>query len=138
MQSLFLFWFSLSIALGLWFSSLCNLGCKLLKYQGPLLLALTCFVVVQSCPMIWNWKLEKAACQVIKLELRLVLLSWQLTLPRGSFIYLLFCLFILIFKFSITVYLQYYFALASGIQHNGQIILYFTKCPPDISSTHHT
>ena len=38
--------------------------------------------------------------------------------------------------FFTTVYTQYYFILVSGVQQSGWTIIYFTKCPPDISSTH--
>ena len=38
--------------------------------------------------------------------------------------------------FFTTVYTQYYFILVSGVQQSGWMIIYFTKCPPDISSTH--
>ena len=40
------------------------------------------------------------------------------------------------FYFSITVSIQCYFVLISGVQHNGYAIIYFTNCSPDISSTH--
>ena len=38
--------------------------------------------------------------------------------------------------FSMTVHMQYYVALASAVQHSGRTIIYLTKCPPAISSTH--
>ena len=38
--------------------------------------------------------------------------------------------------FFITVYLQYYFISLPGVQHRGQTVICFTKCPTDISCTH--
>ena len=34
------------------------------------------------------------------------------------------------FYFSITVYIQYRFVLVSGVQYNGQKIIYLTKYSP--------
>ena len=45
------------------------------------------------------------------------------------------CFWILNFL-KITVYIQYYFALVSGIQCSGWTMIEFTKCPPNVSSTH--
>ena len=37
--------------------------------------------------------------------------------------------------FWITVYIQYYFGLVSGVQHSRWTVIYFTKCSPDIHNS---
>ena len=59
-----------------------------------------------------------------------------LSLLTQSSSILLFCLFVLFI--SITVYIQYYFVLVSGVRHSAGTIIDCTSqsVPPDVSSTH--
>ena len=40
----------------------------------------------------------------------------------------------ILFSFSVTVYIQYYFAVVSSVQHSGQIVIDFTMCENQLIS----
>ena len=61
----------------------------------------------------------------------LIELRFQSRLSIGT-VYFLFFLIL----FLITLYIQYYFVLISGVQYNGQVIVYLTKWSADIARTH--
>lgn len=88
MQSLFLFWFTLSIALGLWFSSLLSSRLQIAEVIGPIALGtdVLCSCLELSQTMAFGTSQGSVpGNKSDSFEGRLVFLSWQLTLARVSF-----------------------------------------------------
>ena len=58
---------------------------------------------------------------ILKIKFKIIFISFFISVR-----------FLIIFYFSITVYIQYYVCIiiVSGLQHNDYAIIYFTKYPP--------